>query len=110
MSTFVYIYIIIVLIKRYSADEITRNVCFKTASELVKNLNKCRFSLKSVVDLMQDNGFEVWHTQDCRKKDAQCIQLNSACICQCLSGYSKVKGICSINVPISNQTRDNVEN
>nr|XP_034307904.1 uncharacterized protein LOC105331977 isoform X1 [Crassostrea gigas] len=56
MSTFVYIYIIIVLIKRYSADEITRNVCFKTASELVKNLNKCRFSLKSVVDLMQDRG------------------------------------------------------
>lgn len=58
----------------------------------------------------KDDGFEVWHTQDCRKKDAQCIQLNSACICQCLSGYSKVKGICSINVPISNQTRDNVEN
>lgn len=43
------------------------------------------------------DGFEVWHTQDCRKKDAQCIQLNSACICQCLSGYSKVKGICSIS-------------
>lgn len=136
----------------------------------MKNLNKCRFSLKSVADLMQDrgttcrskcdvrmnniesrminslggvvftiggnsykpdacmgsrnngrylifncsslkdDGFEVWHTQNCRKKDAQCIQLNSACICQCLSGYSKVKGICSINVPISNQTRDNIEN
>eukprot|EP00105_Crassostrea_gigas_P040212 XP_019924360.1 PREDICTED: uncharacterized protein LOC105331977 isoform X2 [Crassostrea gigas] len=57
----------------------------------------------------KDDGFEVWHTQDCRKKDAQCIQLNSACICQCLSGYSKVKGICSINVPKSNQTRGNVE-